>query len=96
MHKRIRYMKPDENGWAESRRRFSHPTNGARFIVAINEKELKWRIYDDNTTQITKYMVHEGTAVNTHQCKIAIRKALEALGINLEKETRNINHDEVV
>lgn len=85
MNTRIRYRKTSEPNVVESVKKFSHPTNGARYKVRINQANLEYSIIEDTAD----VLVQNGRAVNLHQVKIKAKNALVNLGIEFsERETR--------
>jgi hypothetical protein len=81
MSVRIRYFETNEPGIIQSVKMFQHPTNGARYKVRINEKELEYHVIEDMSDTVSA----SGRAANLHQVKIKAKKTLQELGIEFEE-----------
>lgn len=80
---RIRYRMNAE-GNLESVKRYTHPTNGSRYKIVINEEKLSYQVIEDMSNEVAS----EGAACNLHQVKLKAKAKLAGLGIEFEAEGR--------
>lgn len=82
MGQRIKY-KVAKHGYV-SVKTYVHPTQGGIYQIEINPEESHWTIIETGCGLVAA----SGRNVNSRSMKRDIRKALTALGVALEKETR--------
>lgn len=74
---RIRYVTLSPNQ-LQSKRTYSHPTNGANYKIQINLKEIIWEIVETGSNIVAA----SGKRNVAAYAKIDAKRALVALGIN--------------
>lgn len=87
MAKRIRYKKTKYSHVIESLNKYQHPSDGSRYLIRIDKKELRYYVIEDNS----EIIVATAGATSPHKLKLKAKKILESLGISFEDESREAN-----
>lgn len=90
---RISYKNTHNEHELKSTSSFSHPTNGGRFHIILDTKEMGFKIIDEMANgMVAKEGWVRPTKSALHKLKIKAKNALLEMGIDgFETEKRNVN-----